>query len=773
VNKYLPSEHYLFSVEDPLFPSKFGQNPTTEEVVNYLNSQGEKAEILDGKYGTNQRSIMVHFPKNIKGLNQLAKDCGQESVLHSVDGEHKFHFLNGPEEGNIKIGKGTRFHKEEPEDFWTKIHTPEGPLYFSHNFDPADVDNGQLDDFARHHKSSDNVLGKAESDQVIQPPKHNEEIRQVADKYAASKGLTLNHQIPAVKVNQERAQKIAKAYDAMPHSPKDPETKSAYDALKKETNDQYQFIKNSGLKISRIAPGQENPYKNGSKDLFKDIKENNHIWFYPTESGYGPENKNASDHPLLEPTNEHIDGQPLLANDIFRIVHDYFGHAKEGHGFGPHGEENAWRIHKQMYSPLAARALTAETRGQNSWVNFGPMGEFNRANPAQTIYADQKAGLLPDWALDEESFGKSEDLQKMKELSSRPKQIKLLEGKNKGRIVNVINEDLGNMDIAPRPGSAPILGVNDEQLNVANWDKYRKHKVIQQPQSGQKIIEAKDLHPFMPYLPKQKKLVEGIDLKNIEQLDTGWTSGKTISGFGKNSQGKKVVVKGHMPQQSIDEEYYDNNYAPALGPSYHPNYLSTAQREGLYHNIAYHLMKLGKYVPTTSVVHHEGNHYSVMEKIPDAEHYEEDNPHHQKVLDNLVKNGDIEKLAIMNAILGNSDRHSGNYMISPKGLHLIDHGLTFNYHDNQRDVYEDPAYFKHAFDHIGYPSSIHPNTVKWLNSLDPKEFHKFFKKHQVPSEIGTKVIKALQMAKRMGKYKEVTADNIVASIAGHHNGNRL
>jgi len=33
--------------------------------------------------------------------------------------------------------------------------------------------------------------------------------------------------------------------------------------------------------------------------------------------------------------------------------------------------------------------------GQNSWVNFGPKGEANRANPAKTQYAEQKATLLP------------------------------------------------------------------------------------------------------------------------------------------------------------------------------------------------------------------------------------------------------------------------------------------------------------------------------------------------------------------------------------------
>lgn len=43
--------------------------------------------------------------------------------------------------------------------------------------------------------------------------------------------------------------------------------------------------------------------------------------------------------------------------------------------------------------------MTSETRGQNSWVNFGPHAEANKgASGADTIYAENKAGLLPEWA---------------------------------------------------------------------------------------------------------------------------------------------------------------------------------------------------------------------------------------------------------------------------------------------------------------------------------------------------------------------------------------
>ena len=46
--------------------------------------------------------------------------------------------------------------------------------------------------------------------------------------------------------------------------------------------------------------------------------------------------------------------------------------------------------------------MTSETRGQNSWVNFGPEAAFNAtASGADTVYADQKTGLLPLWVSEE------------------------------------------------------------------------------------------------------------------------------------------------------------------------------------------------------------------------------------------------------------------------------------------------------------------------------------------------------------------------------------
>lgn len=63
----------------------------------------------------------------------------------------------------------------------------------------------------------------------------------------------------------------------------------------------------------------------------------------------------------------------LNSNEMFRAVHDYFGHALNGSTFRPGGEEAAYASHYQMLSPEARIALLAETRGQNSFVNYSPL----------------------------------------------------------------------------------------------------------------------------------------------------------------------------------------------------------------------------------------------------------------------------------------------------------------------------------------------------------------------------------------------------------------
>ena len=187
-----------------------------------------------------------------------------------------------------------------------------------------------------------------------------------------------------ITVDADRGRLAAAAYDALPHDPNDPKVKAAYDALKAETYAQYKHAIASGLKIEPWM--KAGPPYTSSAHMAADVRENNHLYYFPSSNGFGQED--ASDHPLME---QSPAGVPY--NDLFRAVHDYYAHAMHGHQFGPTGELRAWVEHARMFSPLARKALTTETHGQNSWVNFGP----HSGKPVtERPYAEQKAAILPE-----------------------------------------------------------------------------------------------------------------------------------------------------------------------------------------------------------------------------------------------------------------------------------------------------------------------------------------------------------------------------------------
>jgi hypothetical protein len=132
----------------------------------------------------------------------------------------------------------------------------------------------------------------------------------------------------------------------------------AYAQLIAETQAQYDRLP---VKVSFHENGEGN-YENNF-EMLDDVHNFNHLWVY----------KGGDDHTELG--SKTIDKDGLTANDKFRAVHDYYGHSVEGYQFGKDGEENAWIEHSKMFSPLAQWALSSETRGQNSWVNYSGVNE--------------------------------------------------------------------------------------------------------------------------------------------------------------------------------------------------------------------------------------------------------------------------------------------------------------------------------------------------------------------------------------------------------------
>jgi hypothetical protein len=227
-------------------------------------------------------------------------------------------------------------------------------------------------------------------------------LRDAAAQYMQQAGMEYHPPTEYQELDKDRATRIAQAFDAMQHNPDDPAVKASYEALSNEVKAQWDVLKNSGIQVEWIKPGQADPYAESPRLAEADVSEHNHWWGFPTDQGFGSNDeaskKAMQENPLLRDSGEIVDGRHATYNDLFRIVHDMFGHLKEGNGFRAAGEDNAWRSHAAMFSEKALPAMTAETRGQNSWVNYGPYGETNRkATAGDTHYAPQKIGMLPDW----------------------------------------------------------------------------------------------------------------------------------------------------------------------------------------------------------------------------------------------------------------------------------------------------------------------------------------------------------------------------------------
>lgn len=234
-----------------------------------------------------------------------------------------------------------------------------------------------------------------------------EVVAQAAEKYAQANGINYTRQsryITEDEFDTAFAERLARAYAEMVHAPNDPAVAEAYSDAIRQTRAQYDALIEAGVEFYFLDPDSE--YASSPFNALRELRDSNRMGVFSTVQGFGAASGeiDATDNPMLADTGlswKDANGNdvPVLANDMFRAVHDAFGHGLEGAGFRYVGEENAWQAHVRLYTGPAVAAVTNETRGQNSWVNFGPFGEANRTGTQKTtVYADQKTGLLPEWA---------------------------------------------------------------------------------------------------------------------------------------------------------------------------------------------------------------------------------------------------------------------------------------------------------------------------------------------------------------------------------------
>lgn len=230
------------------------------------------------------------------------------------------------------------------------------------------------------------------------------DVHAVADAYADEAGIDYKPKRTFAKAPESLLKRVSDFYETAQHAPTDPAVAESYGALARETEAQYNSIIAAGYKLEPFT-GKGEPYKT-SADMVRDVRENKHLFYLPTAEAYGA-GAEAKNNLMLDSSSA---GVPV--NDLFRAVHDFFGHAKEGYQFGPRGEFNAWKAHSELYSPEAQGALASETLAQNAFVNFGPhmrtpegkiriKGESGFLGATERPFAEQKNVVVPSELLRE------------------------------------------------------------------------------------------------------------------------------------------------------------------------------------------------------------------------------------------------------------------------------------------------------------------------------------------------------------------------------------
>lgn len=320
--------------------------------------------------------------------------------------------LGEAQKANKAAGYGTT---PEAGEKWKRrqIDSPSRLAYFmpaggEKLYEQTAEQSGRRGDRGEGRYSSGNLAPLAGAPQVKGASGPDQSLVGVAEQYAKDNGINLRRQSEYVEVDEDRARRIAQAYDEMPHAPQDPAVREAYQDLIRQTTDQYRALDSAGYKFWFIDinsdAGQQ--YASSPFNAMRDLRANKSMGVFPTDSGFGTkEDFNPDSNPMLAETGlrwpfggHNGELRTVYANDLFRAVHDAFGHGIEGSGFRAQGEENAWQAHIRLFTGPARGAITTETRGQNSWLNYGPYGERNRtAKTEDTVFADQKTGLMPEW----------------------------------------------------------------------------------------------------------------------------------------------------------------------------------------------------------------------------------------------------------------------------------------------------------------------------------------------------------------------------------------
>lgn len=289
--------------------------------------------------------------------------------------------------------------------------------------------------------------------------------------------------------------------------------------------------------------------------------------------------------------------------------------------------------------------------------------------------------------------------------------------------------------ILPSPAPVkPLVGPVDNQTKAGSIAAPRRRAAATAPISAEK-------HGWSTHESHQNSLIDGLDVYGASRVRD--SAGKNVG-----VAGAAFATSGLHPHTAVIKN--SSQHSDRLERGHLDNGFNSARREVLFHDMAHKFFELGDHVPTTAGFTHNGHDWSAQKKVDGASHVTHDlaehplkgivpkmrNPNHERVIREHNDSGQLDKLTIMDHIMGHHDRHSGNFLVDDKGdgLHLIDNGTAFDY--SNFDMHPHPRYRKIAQDMASRGDAehdnslqLHPEATEWLSGLDPQEAKKLFMAH--------------------------------------------
>jgi len=441
-----------------------------------------------------------------------------------------------------------------------------------------------------------------------------------------------------VQLDQAALQRrIAAEYEALPDNDMgDANVRKAYEELVKEVIEQYRALPlrevealvkrdDNGNVVYDTATGdpvvEGEPYKN-SGQMRRDVTLKNRMTFFPTtKASFGPPGVDFSGHPLLAETEfRDKNGYPLLANDLFRVVHDYYAHTLSPTSFGALGEEAAWSNHmRTIKSPWARWALTTETRGQNSWVNFNKDIYGKGVALPDRSFARQKAALMPlEYSLTGDDAVDAPVIELMNELPADQQNGSLkmeqripptafleqapttlfqtgIAQRNSIGLYSAVEREINTMNLPQwKASKKPILtdAMRSEletlrsEVNATNDERYpRLLELSEIARKDQGVAKGRDVWQKVEKLPVKKEEMEWLGLQDYLMSDPDATfTREEVAEF---IRGNGVQIEEVLADQEATSSEFDWYNEAVEYDSYSGDddyYLEEIKEGGLYEN---------------------------------------------------------------------------------------------------------------------------------------------------------------------------------------------